>query len=64
MVKDMRRIMSLFVDGLGLASSIEGKAAMLIGDMDISRLMAYVKKFEEEKLRERDKYKSKTSKNE
>ena len=31
--------MSLFVAGLGHASSKESRAAMVIGDMDISRLM-------------------------
>ena len=31
---------------------------MLIGDMDISRLMVYVHKVEEEKLRNREQYKN------
>ncbi|KAH0711565.1 hypothetical protein KY289_007524 [Solanum tuberosum] len=39
MVADMRNRMSLFVAGLSRLSSKEGRAAMLIGDMDISRLM-------------------------
>ncbi|XP_049356323.1 uncharacterized protein LOC125820943 [Solanum verrucosum] len=39
MVKDMRSRMSLFVAELGRLSSKEGRAAMLIGDMDILRLM-------------------------
>ncbi|KAG5631482.1 hypothetical protein H5410_003199 [Solanum commersonii] len=39
MVVDMRRRMSLFVSGLSLLSSKEGKAYMFIGDMDIERLM-------------------------
>ncbi|KAH0710411.1 hypothetical protein KY284_011838 [Solanum tuberosum] len=39
MVADMRGMMSLFVASLGRLSSKEGRAAMLIGDMDISRLM-------------------------
>ena len=34
MVKDMWSRMSLFVVGLDRASSKEGRAAMLIGDMD------------------------------
>ena len=42
MVKDMRSKMSLFITGLGRASSKEGKVAMFIFDMDISRLMVYV----------------------
>ncbi|KAG5594468.1 hypothetical protein H5410_035700, partial [Solanum commersonii] len=39
MVADMRSKMSLFVAGLYRLSSKEGKAVMLIGDMDIARLM-------------------------
>ena len=42
MVKDMRNKISQFVAGLGRNSSKEGRAAMLICDMDISRLMVYV----------------------
>ncbi|XP_049394548.1 uncharacterized protein LOC125858793 [Solanum stenotomum] len=42
MVTDMRSRMSLFVVGMSLLSSKEGKAAMLIGDIDIARLMVYV----------------------
>ncbi|KAG5586805.1 hypothetical protein H5410_047239, partial [Solanum commersonii] len=42
MVADMRSRMSLFVAGLSRWSSKEGRAAMLIGDMDISRLMVNV----------------------
>ena len=42
MVKDMRSGMNLFVAGLGRATKKEGRAAMLIGDIDISRLMVYV----------------------
>ena len=37
MLKDIRRRMSLFVAGLGPASSKEGRVALLIGNMDISR---------------------------
>ena len=54
MVKDMRIRMSLFVAELGRASSKEGRAAMLIGDMDIFQLVVYVQQFEEEKLRTRE----------
>ncbi|XP_015075370.1 uncharacterized protein LOC107019368 [Solanum pennellii] len=42
MVKDMRSRMSFFVAGLGHLSSKEGRATMLIGDMDISWFMIYV----------------------
>ena len=35
---------------------------MLIGDMDISRLMVYVQKVEKEKLRYRQKFKIKRAK--
>ena len=46
--------MSLFVVGLGLTSSKEGRAAMLIGDIDISRQMVYVQQIEEEKVKDRE----------
>ncbi|XP_049410425.1 uncharacterized protein LOC125873561 [Solanum stenotomum] len=49
-VADMRSMMSLFVDGLSCLSSKEGRAAVLIGDMDILRLMVYVQQVEEYKL--------------
>ncbi|XP_049364745.1 uncharacterized protein LOC125829577 [Solanum verrucosum] len=42
MVADMRSRMSLFVAGLSRLSSKEGKATMLISDMDIARLIVYV----------------------
>ncbi|XP_049362758.1 uncharacterized protein LOC125827503 [Solanum verrucosum] len=54
MVADMRSRMSLFVAGLSHLSSKEGKAAMLIGDMDISGLMIHVQRVEDEKLRDRN----------
>lgn len=46
LVKDMRSIMSLFVGGLGHSSRKEDKIAMLISDMDISRLIGYVQQVE------------------
>lgn len=42
MVKDISSKMSLFLVGFGLASGKEGRATMMIGDMDILRLMVYV----------------------
>ncbi|KAK4731609.1 hypothetical protein R3W88_024597 [Solanum pinnatisectum] len=54
--------MSLFGGGLSHLSSKEGKATMLIGDMDIARLMVYVQQVEEEKLRDREKFKNKKAK--
>ncbi|KAH0781716.1 hypothetical protein KY290_001314 [Solanum tuberosum] len=58
MVADMRSKMSLFVVGLDHLSSKEGRAVMLIGVMDISRLMVYVL-VEEEKLNDRKDFKNK-----
>nr|AAV31186.2 Gag-pol polyprotein, putative [Solanum tuberosum] len=49
MVATMRSRMSLFVAGLSHLSSKKGKAAMLIWDMDIARLMVYVMHVEEKK---------------
>ncbi|KAK4727150.1 hypothetical protein R3W88_032067 [Solanum pinnatisectum] len=59
MVADMRSRMSLFVAGLSRLSSKEGKATMLICDMNIARLMVYVQQVEEEKLRDREEFKNK-----
>ncbi|XP_049380766.1 uncharacterized protein LOC125845293 [Solanum stenotomum] len=62
MVVDMRNWISLFVAGLSHLSSKEGKAAMLIRDMDIARLMVYVQQVEEEKLRDREEFRNKKAK--
>lgn len=42
MVKYMRIKITLFVASLGSTSSKEDRAAMLIGDMYVSKLMVYV----------------------
>ncbi|XP_049350312.1 uncharacterized protein LOC125814906 [Solanum verrucosum] len=62
MVADMRSRMSLFVVGLSRLSSMEGKAAMLTGDMDIATLMVYVQQVEEEKMRDREEFRNKKAK--
>ncbi|KAH0688918.1 hypothetical protein KY289_016276 [Solanum tuberosum] len=62
MVADMRSRMSLYVVGLSRLLSKEGKAAMLIGDLDIARLMVYVQQVEEEKLRDREEFRNKKAK--
>uniref|UniRef100_M1D907 Gag-pol protein n=1 Tax=Solanum tuberosum TaxID=4113 RepID=M1D907_SOLTU len=59
---DMKSRINLFVAGLGHLSSKEGRATMLIRDMDISRLMVYVQHVEEEKLRDREEFKNKRAK--
>nr|XP_004234892.1 uncharacterized protein LOC101249248 [Solanum lycopersicum] len=58
MIKDMMSRMSLFLAGIGLSSSKEGREIKLIGDMDILRLMIYVEKVEKEKLRDREEFKN------
>lgn len=42
MVPDMRKRMSLFVSGLFHHTMKEGRVMMLIGDMDIDRLIVYL----------------------
>uniref|UniRef100_M1A329 Gag-pol protein n=1 Tax=Solanum tuberosum TaxID=4113 RepID=M1A329_SOLTU len=58
MVTDMRSRMSLFMSRLSLLSSKEGKTAMLIGDMDISRLMINVQQVEKDKWKDREEFRS------
>ena len=62
MVEDMRSKIVLFLEGLGRASSNVGKAAMLIDNMDISRLMVYVQQVEEEKMTNGQEYMNKKDK--
>ncbi|KAH0679012.1 hypothetical protein KY284_020097 [Solanum tuberosum] len=62
MVSDMRSRMSLFVAGLSHLLSKEGKATMLIGDMNIARLMFQVQQVEEDKLRDREEFRNKKAK--
>ena len=44
---------------LGRASRKKSRVVILIGDMDISMLIVYVKQIKEEKLRDREEYRSK-----
>uniref|UniRef100_M1DHU4 Gag-pol polyprotein n=1 Tax=Solanum tuberosum TaxID=4113 RepID=M1DHU4_SOLTU len=59
MVADMRSWMSLFLVGLTRLSSNESKAAMLIGDMGIARLMIHVQQVEEGKLKDSEEFNNK-----
>ena len=61
-VKDMRSKMSVFIAGLGRASSKQGRTAMFIDDMDISRLMIYVQQVKEDKVNDREENRNKKSK--
>ncbi|KAH0672886.1 hypothetical protein KY284_023973 [Solanum tuberosum] len=62
MVADMRSRMNLFISRLSRLSSKECKTAMLIGDMDIARLMIHVQQVEEDKPRDRKVFKNKGAK--
>ena len=46
----------MFVAGLGHPSSKEGRADMLVGDMEISKMMVYVQHVEEKKVKDREEY--------
>lgn len=54
--------MSLFVAGLSRLSSKKGKAVVLIGDIDITRLMIHVQQVEEDKLKDREEFRNKKAK--
>lgn len=54
--------MILFVAGLGHASSKKRRVEIVIGEMDISRLMTYMQQIEEGKLIDREVYINKKSK--
>ena len=51
--------MSLFVGGLGHSSSNDGRAGMLIGNIDILTSMGYVQQVEVENLKDRDELRNK-----
>lgn len=51
--------MSLFVVRLAPLSSKEDRAAMLISNIEISRLIDYMQQVEEEKLRDREEFRRK-----
>lgn len=55
MVADMRSRVTFFVIGLSRLSSKRGRGAIVIGDMDILRLMVYVQQVEKEKIRDKKK---------
>ncbi|XP_049410723.1 uncharacterized protein LOC125873946 [Solanum stenotomum] len=58
----MRSRMSSYVAGLSRQSSKEGKAAMLIGDIDLARFMIHLQQVGEDKLKDREESKDKRAK--
>ncbi|KAH0652534.1 hypothetical protein KY289_030212 [Solanum tuberosum] len=62
MIAEMRSRMSLFVVGLSPQSSKEGKAAMLIGDLDLARVMIHIQHVEDDNLKDRKEFKNKRAK--
>lgn len=58
----MKSMMSFFVSGLSHLSSKEGKAAILIGYMNIERLMIHVQQVDEDKLRDKKEFQNKKAK--
>ncbi|XP_049412300.1 uncharacterized protein LOC125875241 [Solanum stenotomum] len=59
MVADMKSKMSLYVVGLSRQSSKEGKAVMLIGDIDLARFIIHLQQVEKDKLKDREEFKDK-----
>ena len=62
MVVEMRSKIILFIDGLSCQPRKEGKAAMLIGNMDIAKLMIHVQLVEQDKLKDREGFSNKRTK--
>lgn len=62
MVADMRTRMDLFVSGLSQMTKKEGRNMMLIRDMDIAWLPMYVQQVEEEKVQDREDFRSRRAK--
>ncbi|KAG5570616.1 hypothetical protein H5410_060382 [Solanum commersonii] len=62
MVADMRSRMSLFMFGRSHLSNKKGKAAMLLGEMDIIMLMIHRQQVEEDKLKDREEFQNKKAK--
>lgn len=54
--------MSLFMSGFSRHSFKQDKGAMLLWDMDISRLIIHVQQVEEDKVRDREEFKNKKAK--
>ena len=59
---DMRNRIILFIAGLSHRSSKEDKATIMIGHMDIARLMIHGQQVEEDKLKDRERFKNKRAK--
>lgn len=55
-VSDLKNKMSLFVHGLGWFSAKKEKKTMLIGNINVARLMTYIQQVEEDKLKDREKF--------
>ena len=62
MVADMSSRMSLFVAGLSRQSTMEGKATVMTGYMDLTRLIFHVQQIEKYKLNDKIDFKNMRSK--